>query len=85
METGREGLYRRLPAGGTHERNGLVLTSITSRVSARVRFGAPAASRPAALVAAYAGIGICEQLTMTVADHNGTKVWPLSPKDGSTG
>ena len=83
---GREGPYRRLPAGGTHERNGLVLSYIASDASARVRFGAPVAmSRPAAYFAPFAGCGIREQLAMTVSNHNGTKVWPLSPEDGSTG
>ena len=63
-----------------------MLSYIASSASARVRFGAPvAASRPAASFAAFAGCAIGEQLAMTVIDHNGTKVWPLSPEDESTG
>lgn len=64
-----------------------MLSCLASKPSLRVRSGAPAASaRPAAAFAAfYAAKGTSEQLAMTVIDHNGTKVWPLSPKDWSTG
>lgn len=63
-----------------------MLTYIASDASARVRFGAPVAmSRPAASFAAFAGCAIGEQLAMTVTNHDGTKVWPLSPEDESTG
>lgn len=64
-----------------------MLTYMASTPSSRVRSGAPVAmSRPAALIAAVAGNGHREQLATTfIFDHNGTKVWPLSPKDDSTG
>ncbi|HEX4865810.1 MAG TPA: hypothetical protein VFV02_17205 [Acidimicrobiales bacterium] len=67
----------------------MVLSYIASQPSLGVRSGAPVVmARPplsAASFAAVAGNGIREQLAMTVIDHNDTKVWPLSPKDGSTG
>jgi hypothetical protein len=63
-----------------------VLTYMSSNTSARVRSGAPVAmTRPAVFFAVCAGDGIREQLATTALDHNGTKVWPLSPKDDSTG
>ena len=67
----------------------MVLSSLASQPSLRVRSSAPVAmARPAvsaAYFAAVAGNGIREQFAMTVIDHLDTKVWPLSPKDGSTG
>jgi hypothetical protein len=70
-----------------------VLSYLASKPSLGVRSGAPvglarpaaAGTRFAAAFAACAGKGTSEQLAMNVIDHNGTKVWPLSPKDGSTG
>jgi hypothetical protein len=64
----------------------LVLSYLASKPSLRVRSGALAVTaRPAALFASFVADGNCEQLAMTAIDHNGTKVWPLSPKDRSTG
>lgn len=67
----------------------MVLSYLASQPSLGVRSGAPVGmARPAisaASFAAVAGNGFREQLAMTVIDHNDTKVWPLSPKDGSTG
>jgi hypothetical protein len=73
-----------------------VLSYLASKPSLGVRSGAPVVkARPAAAfaasfaaaasLAACTGKGTSEQLGMNVINHDGTKVWPLSPKDGTTG